>query len=140
MAQLSGQCLCGAVTVNVTPDAERMDACHCSLCRKWSGGPFLAMSCSDNVTIEAGESLGVFQSSQWAERTFCKTCGTAIAWRLQDQTNYHVSASLFKETADYPFAMQVFIDEKPGNYSFEQKTKTMTGAEVFAMFAPPESS
>jgi hypothetical protein len=32
---------------------------------------------------------------------------------------------------------QIFIDEKPAYYTFANQTKTMTGAEVFAMFAPP---
>jgi len=31
---------------------------------------------------------------------------------------------------------QVFIDEKPDYYGFEHDTQQLTGAEVFAMFAP----
>lgn len=139
MARLSGQCLCKAVSVEATPDSEAVDACHCSMCRKWSGGPFIAMSCSENVEIEGGEAIGVYRSSTWAERVFCRNCGTVVAWRLQQDGGYHVSANLFAETAHYPLAMQVFIDEKPANYSFEQQTRTMTGAEVFAMFAPSQS-
>ena len=35
-------------------------------------------------------------------------------------------------------ANQVFIDEKPAYYDFANKTGTMTGAEVLALFAPPD--
>ena len=90
--------------------------------------------------VESGDSLGVYRSSEWAERTFCKNCGTVIAWRLQEGGEHHLSAQLFEETGGYPLGLQVFIDQKPGNYSFAEKTKTMTGAEVFAAFAPPEDS
>jgi hypothetical protein len=30
-----------------------------------------------------------------------------------------------------------FIDEKPSFYNFSNETTNMTGAEFFAMFAPP---
>jgi len=140
MPELSGTCLCGQVKVKATPRSEEVGSCHCSWCRKWSAGPFMALDCGDKVEIEAGDSLGVFKSSEWAERAFCKNCGTLITWRLQEGGEYHLSAQLFEETAEYPLGLQVFIDEKPGNYSFAEKTKTMTGAEVFAAFAPPEES
>ena len=35
------------------------------------------------------------------------------------------------------FSHQVFIDEKPTFYSFSNETNNMTGAEIFAKFAPP---
>ena len=140
MAELNGTCLCGSVSLRVSPEQEQISVCHCSKCRVWSGGPFVAIPCGTNVKIKSGDTLGVYKSSEWAERTFCKNCGTVIAWRLQDDTDYHVSASLFDETARYKFTSQIFIDEKPENYSFAEQTKTMTGAEVFAMFAPPEGN
>ena len=100
----------------------------------------MALDCGENVEIEAGDNLGVFRSSEWAERTFCTKCGTLIAWRLQEGGEYHLSAQLFEETTEYPLGLQVFIDEKPGNYNFAEKTAIMTGAEVFAAFAPPEEN
>ncbi|MEE9374821.1 MAG: GFA family protein [Rhizobiaceae bacterium] len=136
MGMLTGKCLCGAVIVKATPKREVIDACHCSMCRKWSAGPYLAMGCGDDVEITGGSFIGVYQSSEWAERVFCKTCGTSIAWRLQGESEYHVSTQIFEETHSYPFDMQVYIDEKPKNYNFAEKTKTMTGAQIQAMFAP----
>ncbi len=139
MKELNGKCLCGAVSITVTPQEEAMGACHCSMCRKWSAGPYLALSCGDKVKLEGGNALGVYKSSEWAERVFCNKCGTSIAWRLNGETEYHVSAQLFEESDSFPFEMQVYIDEKPNNYSFAEKTKTMTGADILAMFAPEES-
>jgi hypothetical protein len=36
-------------------------------------------------------------------------------------------------------ALQVFTDSKPPFYTLADKTENMTGAEVFAAFAPPQA-
>ena len=135
MTELAGSCLCGSVTVRATPLRQETDACHCSMCRKWSAGPFIALPCGDRVEIGGGEAIGVYRVSGWAERVFCRTCGSCITYRLRDGTEYHVNAQLFAEAPEYPLAMQVFIDEKPSSYSFAEATRTMTGAELFAAIA-----
>ena len=40
------------------------------------------------------------------------------------------------ERGDFAWVRQIFIDEKPAYYDFANKTHNMTGAEVFAQFAP----
>lgn len=135
MTKLEGKCLCGEIAVTATPREREIGTCHCGVCRRWSAGPFMALSCGDDVEI-SGTALGVYRSSEWAERAFCRECGTLIAWRLQSGGEYHVSSQLFTESAEFPLGTQVFFDEKPQNYSFAEPTKTMTGAEVFALFAP----
>jgi hypothetical protein len=77
------------------------------------------------------------RSSEWAERCFCKQCGTPLFYRLIAQNQYFVSAEALDDRAGYTFTSQIFIDEKPGYYDFANKTQNMTGAEVFAAFAPP---
>ncbi|MEM8750039.1 MAG: GFA family protein [Pseudomonadota bacterium] len=135
---LSGQCLCGQVTVHATPRSRNISVCHCSKCRTWTGGPFIALDCGDAVAMSGP--ISVFKSSAWAERVFCSNCGSAITWRLQEGGEYHLSSQLFTESDGFPMKSQVFIDEKPDNYNFAETTETMTGAQVFAMFAPDESN
>lgn len=138
--KLVGQCLCGSVQVAVTPNSENVDICHCDMCRKWYGGPSFALACGSNVEL-SGETISAYRSSEWAERVFCSQCGTSITWRLADGSGeYHVNSNLFNEAKEFPLGTQVFIDEKPNNYDFKQQTHTMTGAEVFALFAPEENS
>mgnify|MGYP001794305776 FL=1 len=44
------------------------------MCRKWSGGVFLGIEVpKGGMEIEGEENLGVYSSSPWAERVFCKT-------------------------------------------------------------------
>ncbi|HWV41148.1 GFA family protein [Pseudorhodoplanes sp.] len=132
----SGGCLCGAVRFTATPANDDVGACHCSICRRWSAGPFMVRDCGTSLKIEDASKAGVYRSSEWAERGFCKTCGTTLYYRLIDKDMYFVSAEAFDDVKTLAFTSQVFIDEKPAYYDFANKTHNMTGAEVFALFAP----
>lgn len=128
-----GKCLCGAVTVTATAAKDHIGACHCSMCRKWGGGPFLAVECGSDVEFTGNESIGVFDSSDWAERGFCRQCGTHLFYRLKEEGFYAIPVGLF-DTTDWVLTEEVFIDEKPEFYAFSQDTKKLTGAELFAQF------
>ncbi len=128
-----GKCLCEKVSIEAKATNKNLGACHCGICRRWSGGPFLALDCGTDVTIEGEENLGLYESSSWAERGFCKLCGSNLFYRLKEKQQYIVSSEIFDELP-LEFDHQIFIDEKPQYYSFSNKTKTMTGAEVMAAF------
>jgi hypothetical protein len=131
----SGGCLCGAVRFTAAPRDHDLGACHCSMCRKWSAGPFLALECGGTVKVEDATNLGVYRSSEWAERCFCRQCGTVLFYRLVGKDFYAVSAESFDDRSGFAFTSQIFVDEKPSYYDFANKTKNMTGPEVFAAFA-----
>lgn len=131
MGKKTGQCLCGAVKFKATPNqAREMGVCHCAMCQRWSGGVFMAVSCGDQVTIEDETHLGVYISSEWGDRCFCKICGSTLFWRMRDGTNVAVAAPAFDDPADFTFAEEIFIDEKPVNYAFANDTKKHTGDEM----------
>lgn len=132
MAEKAGQCLCGAVKFTATPSKDEMGVCHCAMCRRWTGGVFTAVSCGDSVKIEDETSLGVYVSSDWGERCFCKQCGSTLFWRMRDGSNVAVAAQAFDEPGSFAFTSEIFIDEKPSNYEFANNTKQQTGAELFA--------
>ena len=136
---MQGGCLCGAVRFTATPKDLEVGACHCSMCRKWTAGPFMVRDCGDTLKVENENNLGVYRSSEWAERCFCKKCGSALFYRLMQNGNCYVSAEAFDDRAGYALTSQVFIEEKPAYYDFANKTHNMTGAEVFAAFAPPDA-
>ena len=45
-----GSCLCGAVRFTAKNMSKEVGACHCSMCRKWGGGPFMEVDCGAEVT------------------------------------------------------------------------------------------
>jgi Uncharacterized conserved protein len=135
MSDKSGQCLCGAVKFKATPKSQEVGVCHCEMCRKNNAGPFFAVDCGDTLTFENEENLGVYASSAWAERVFCKSCGSSIVWRMKDKSMNIVALDLIDGLDQLVLDHEVFIDEKPGYYSFAEKTKQMTGAQLMEMFA-----
>ncbi len=137
--QRTGKCLCGAVEVQARNVDQGVGACHCSMCSSWTGGPFMTVDCGSDVSFTGEEHIGTFDSSPWAERGFCRQCGSHLFYRIKESQQHMMPVGLFENTEGLAFDHQVFIDEKPAYYDFSNKTKNMTGAEVFAMYAPPES-
>ncbi len=129
---LRGQCLCGAVTFEAAPEKFETGACHCSMCRRWSGGVFLAVECSDLKVADESQ-LGVYKSSDWGERCFCKTCGSTLFWRMQSGEGHAaVSLQAFEAPERFAFVSEIFVDEQPSNYAFANKTKRVTGEAFIA--------
>jgi hypothetical protein len=70
---VKGSCLCGSIEV-VAPDHEQVGLCHCSMCRRWSGGPMFAVHCGGNVKFSGAVPV-TYRSSEWAERELAaRTC------------------------------------------------------------------
>lgn len=133
-AALHGYCLCGAVSLLVKQPNLHFGACHCSMCRTWGGGPFLAIEHHASIDVQGAEHITHYTSSAWAERAFCKACGTHLYYHLKDKPFYGVSLGLFSADSlkEAEFDHQIFIDEKLPHYSFAEDTVKKTGAEVFA--------
>ena len=136
ISEKKGSCLCGEIRVVAKAASKLVGACHCKMCAKWAGGPLLAVDCGSDVSFEGHENISVFNSSAWAERGFCKMCGTNLFYRLKDNNQYIMPIGLFNDCEGVVFDHQIFIEEKPSFYSFANETKNMTGEEVFAQFAP----
>ncbi len=137
----TGSCLCGAVRYTITSAPKTTTACHCAMCRKWSGGVFLAYSVpAEDVQFDGEGIIATYPSSDWAERGFCKTCGSSLFYRLTTpgphQGNYEMSLGTLDDANGVALSDEIFIESKPDGYSFAQDTRKMTGAEVFAMYAP----
>ncbi|MFC4728471.1 GFA family protein [Coralloluteibacterium thermophilus] len=130
-----GRCLCGAVRLTATKAGRHVDACHCATCRRWSGGPLLALDCGTDVRIEGGEHVALYDSSEWAQRGFCARCGTHLFFRMREGGGYFVPVGLLEPAEGVRLASQIFVDSKPAYYNFAEATTMMTGAEVMAAFA-----
>ena len=133
---LTGQCMCGAVRVSGIAKEPKVAACHCDMCRRWSSGPYFEVSCG-NVAFQGKDSVKKIRSSDWAERAFCRNCGSNLYYHLIDSDEFQIAAGLFDDQSELRLSLQVFIDEKPPFYTLADETKTMTAAEVYAAYATP---
>ncbi len=132
--EIRGHCLCGKVNITAKHASTGVGACHCKTCRRWGGGPFMEIECGADVDIDGESNIAVFDSSEWAERGFCRNCGTHLFYRLKATGQHMIPVGLFNESEKLVFESQVFIDEKPEYYEFTNKTRNLTGAELFALF------
>ena len=132
-APYTGQCLCGQVKISTQTLDHHVGACHCSTCRKWTGGIILSVNCGSEVQFEGEANIQCFDSSPWAERGFCKQCGTHLFYRLLDQPFYAIPVGLFDDQQDWQLTREVFIDQRPEFYCFAQRTEQLTGDELFAL-------
>lgn len=142
MGVVTGQCMCGAVSVKAAPVPGSLSACHCNMCRRWSSGAFVAFEAErGSVTIDGPAKT--ITTSEWAERAFCTECGSPLWYRITMegpmQGQYQLAAGLFEDAAGLDLGLEVYIDKKPRGYAFAGDRTRMTEAEVIAMYAPPEA-
>ncbi|WP_409433297.1 GFA family protein [Litorimonas sp. RW-G-Af-16] len=140
MAALNGKCLCGGVSFTVAAPTH-LDSCHCADCRRWSGGPNISLDFSA-VDFKSDKTLAWFQNSDWAERGFCKTCGSSLFYRLiEDHSKMTVCAGAVDGISDdVKITKEFFIEQKPAFYDFAGERERLTGAEVFALYSAEEDS
>jgi hypothetical protein len=94
---ITGQCLCGDVAWQIEPPLTTLLHCHCRMCRKTHGSPFVTFAVaprsafrftagvspradarSESPVATSGDSIVRFRSSAQALRPFCRRCGTAV--------------------------------------------------------------
>ena len=140
MASTTGGCLCGAVRYTLGEAPKTVGACHCGMCRKFSGGIELGLETPPGgITWTGEENLGVYVSSEWAERGFCKICGSSLFWRLTAKGPMagmlSLAAGSLDDLSGLEFTSEVYIDAKPDAYALAGDHERMTEAEVMEMVA-----
>jgi hypothetical protein len=79
---LEGGCFCGDVRYRVEGAPAQETNCHCSICRRTTGAPFVTwftVSPAD-FTFTAGTPAR-FASSAHGTRSFCPRCGTQLTFQ-----------------------------------------------------------
>ncbi len=82
--QVTGDCQCGAVryAIRVPLAGLKASLCHCRMCQKAGGGPFMAFL---GVPAEAlgwtRDAPAAFTSSAGTRRGFCARCGTPLTFQ-----------------------------------------------------------
>ena len=94
---MKARCLCGATQFEVQLRNHEVAACHCSMCRRQTGGPLMAIDIEDIHFVDQ-QYLSVFNSSEWAERGFCGVCGTFI---FGEPKITHLPISMFLHWRNY---------------------------------------
>ena len=142
MAELNGQCLCGACKVKITPAEDHMHICHCDMCRAWTGTGLMAVKVMPGDMNVDGP-VKTRTTSAWAERSWCDDCGSSLAYRVTAPGPYegvsHVATGLFKNAGGLTLTGELYTDRRPEGYSFAGALHGMTTAEMEAIFGGGEA-
>src|SRR5438445_1159075 len=77
----TGGCQCGAVRYQLLTPPEHACLCHCRMCQRASGQPFMAFASVRREDLRwTRGSPSTFVSSNVAERNFCSACGTPLTY------------------------------------------------------------
>lgn len=136
----TGGCLCGAVRYTLAAPPRELGACHCGMCRKFSGGIELGVDVpAGGITFDRDDTLRTYASSDWAERGFCAKCGSSLFWRLTVsgpmQGLFSLSAGSLDSLDGLELTQEVYIDTKPAGYALAGDHKRLTEADVMALVA-----
>jgi hypothetical protein len=79
---MHGHCFCGFIRYQAGGAPFHETNCHCSICRRTSGAPFVAWLTvrRADFTFLAGEPA-YFRSSDHGTRAFCPRCGTPVTFQ-----------------------------------------------------------
>lgn len=80
--QLTGRCLCEAISYRIEGPLGPIFNCHCSKCRRWHGSAFRTRASIRRAQFRwlSGEHLLTqFKSSDNVTKTFCSVCGSNLA-------------------------------------------------------------
>ena len=112
----SGHCLCGAVSFEVDGELPGPDACHCSMCRRWSGHYWASTDLPrDRVTIRGEDQIRWYQSSEKVRRGFCARCGSVLFFDPPARAWIAIAMGAFDQPTGTTLGKHIFTADK-GDY------------------------
>lgn len=109
-----GHCLCGAISYEVSAEPSWSCHCHCSDCRRNTGGAvatFVGFLRQD-FSLTSGD-FAVYESSPGVRRSFCSRCGTPMAYEAgRYPGEIHLYLGTLEHPESYPAQAQVFCREQ----------------------------
>jgi len=132
---ISGHCLCGAVTYTAKAASHDVQVCHCGMCRRWTGGPLMFLDIEGVPAFGGRELVSLYRSSPSGERGFCSRCGSILFWKVAGEERYTFAAGSLDDVSTLVLAKEIFIEDKPAFYDFANPTEKVRGAEAMAAYA-----
>ncbi len=113
---ISGSCLCGAVAFEVAGFSSDIYKCHCSRCRKLTGGASCAAALAPEEAfswLRGQDEIREFRlpGAEFTSR-FCATCGSVVPQHVPAAGFYWVPAGLLDGDPGIPLSRHIHVDSK----------------------------
>ncbi|MEH8111255.1 GFA family protein [Aeromonas veronii] len=115
MKELHASCLCGAVALTLPDQFDYMGNCHCSECRKFSGGDYASVGGLDGnkVTIVKGEeAIGRYRKSAETTLAFCRHCGSSLFSQKSSSGKINLRLGVLDDVPSQRPAFHIFVGSK----------------------------
>jgi len=139
MTGSTGHCLGGAVSFTARGMGDTFSTCYCDACQRWPGGPYNGINVpTEGLTLEGAEHIGVIKTSDFAERAFCKKCGSGIWWKLtrgQYVGKTSIPVGLLDDRSGLALSDEMYSDYKDHTNVRPEGVAQMTSAEAEGIVA-----
>ena len=111
-----GGCLCGAIRYRVSGQPVAATLCHCSDCRRASGGTNVAWAVFDEDRF--GWLAGVpadYSSSPGIHWLFCASCGSTVGYRRAERPGHmDITTGTLDEPDRFPPDVEIWVTHRIG--------------------------
>lgn len=87
----TGGCLCGRCRYTARSEPTHICYCHCSMCRRATGGPFAVLVRVESGDVKWTSPPASHRSSPIARRGFCPVCGTPLYLQYDDDSRIRLT-------------------------------------------------
>ena len=110
---LAGGCQCGALRYEWVKPLTHSSVCYCRMCQKASGQPFMALAGGKAAYLRFTRgTLATFASSSFAERGFCRDCGTPLTYAMTGSGNISTTINSLDDPEAAPPTIQYGVESK----------------------------
>lgn len=112
---LKGSCLCGDIRFETDAEPQGISMCHCSQCRKQSGGVWTSASVAETDLEVLGEVLW-YNASDNAKRGSCGRCGSYLFWKAHDESSISFALGAIDGPTGLKLEKHIFVADKGDFY------------------------
>ncbi|MBE1294486.1 MAG: GFA family protein [Rhodobacteraceae bacterium] len=113
---LKGSCLCGDITFETDAAPQGASMCHCSQCRKQSGGIWSSAYVAETDLTITGDVLW-YEASASAKRGSCPRCGSFLFWKAHDEDTISFALGAVDGPTNLELTKHIFIRDKGDYYA-----------------------
>lgn len=119
---ITGSCLCGKVTYEISGKIGDIVHCHCKSCRKAHGSAFSSVAAVDDrdFKLSGEKALSRFESSQGKWRYFCASCGTQVYAKRQGTRHIILRLGSLDVDPKSPEKSHIWVSEKASWYEIDR--------------------
>ena len=133
---MKGSCPCGGVRFETRGEPIVTSYCHCSQCRRMSGGIWASADLRrEDVSIE-GE-VRWFKASPKARRGFCPTCGAFLFWEAEGSGEIAVSLGAVDGPTGLTVTRHLHVPDTPPAQEGPLRDACLCGAVTVTLDADP---